>query len=160
MSECRRVHGRGRNWRSCPRPDAGGRKSGHPDEIAELENSCSTSRAERAESHANEPLYFRLGRYDRIRKLTGKIIRLHLQNDSIKHLFQGIGPSRLADLGRRLHGGGHTTPPRGALEPSVTMPFERRGPAANSEIDAFRLRRAGHWPENHHAGRFGRRREI
>jgi hemoglobin len=64
--------------------------------IAALKAKCSQTSAERAARHEQTPLYERLGGYDKIHALTKEIVRLHLQNDEIKHLFEGVDADLLA----------------------------------------------------------------
>ena len=81
-------------------------KSEHPAEKSEptveekmagLQSMCEETASDRAERHAAEPLYDRLGGYDKIHKCMEKIIELHLENDEIKHTMEGVDYEKLAD---------------------------------------------------------------
>lgn len=66
------------------------------EQMAGLEAMCAKSSKARAERHEQKSLYLRLGGYEKIHKLTKEIVRLHLQNDSIKHMFVGVDTDMLA----------------------------------------------------------------
>lgn len=68
-----------------------------PDQqVAELEASCAASAAERASRHARTPLFQRLGGEQGIHAMTREIVRLHLQNPPIRHLFEKLDPDAVA----------------------------------------------------------------
>ena len=58
-------------------------------QVAELEKMCESNAGDRAARHAEKTLYDRLGKEEGIHKLTDEIVRLHLQNEKIKHMFEG-----------------------------------------------------------------------
>ena len=58
-------------------------------QVAELEKMCESNAGDRAARHAAATLYARLGKEEGIHKLTDEIVRLHLQNEKIKHMFEG-----------------------------------------------------------------------
>ncbi len=60
-----------------PSPDA---------QVLSLEAMCAGNADARSERHARQSLYERLGKDDRIHALTREVVRLHLENDAIKHL--------------------------------------------------------------------------
>jgi hemoglobin len=66
------------------------------EQIGSLEKMCTGSAKARAERHAAESLYVRLGGYDRILELTREVVRLHKQNDDIKHMFEHVDSEKLA----------------------------------------------------------------
>lgn len=59
------------------------------EQLGSLEEMCAKSAEARAARHADTPLYERLGGSEKIHELTREIVRLHLQNEDIKHLFVG-----------------------------------------------------------------------
>ena len=67
------------------------------EQMAGLQGMCTETATARAERQAAEPLYNRLGGYDKIHKLMEKIIELHLENEGIKHLMKGVDYDQLAD---------------------------------------------------------------
>ena len=66
------------------------------EQMASLEASCTASAAGRAARHEAEPLYDRLGGYDRILALTTEVVRLHEQNETIKRTMVHVDPAALA----------------------------------------------------------------
>jgi hemoglobin len=69
----------------------------NPDEqVVALEAQCAESAEERAARHAEETLFDRMGGEERIHALTREVVRLHLENDDIKHLFVGLDPEKVA----------------------------------------------------------------
>ena len=59
-----------------------------PDEqVAALEAQCQSSAEARTKRHAEKTLFQRLGGEAKIHALTQEVVRLHLQNPTIKHLF-------------------------------------------------------------------------
>jgi len=57
---------------------------------------CAASADARAERHAEKSLYDRLGGYDKILALTTEIVRLHNENEAIKHMFAKVDSEMLA----------------------------------------------------------------
>jgi len=55
-------------------------------QVRDLEKMCEANSSDRTERHARQSLFQRLGGEKKIHKLTAEIIRLHLENDAIKHL--------------------------------------------------------------------------
>jgi hemoglobin len=66
------------------------------DQMAGMQKMCSDTEAARSRRHAAEPLYNRLGGYDRIHQLTTEIVRLHNANPDINHMFEYVNSERLA----------------------------------------------------------------
>jgi len=66
------------------------------EQMAALQQMCSDTEVERAERHAAEALCVRLGGYERIHELTREVVRLHNQNDAIKHMFVHVDAEGLA----------------------------------------------------------------
>lgn len=66
------------------------------EQMAALQQMCSDTAVERAERHAAESLYVRLGGSERIHELTREVVRLHNQNDAIKHMFVHVDGEDLA----------------------------------------------------------------
>jgi hemoglobin len=67
------------------------------EQMAGLQSMCEETSTARAERQAAEPLYDRLGGYDKIHECMEKIIELHLENDEIKHTMEGVDYEQLAD---------------------------------------------------------------
>lgn len=68
------------------------------EQLEALQSMCSQSAKAREERHSTTPLYERLGGYEKIRSLTTEIVRLHNNNDDIKHFFAGVDSENLAKL--------------------------------------------------------------
>jgi hemoglobin len=66
------------------------------EQLAFLQKMCTDSEQARAQRHAEEALFNRLGGYDRIHALTREIVRLHNGNPAIQHLFAGVDSESLA----------------------------------------------------------------
>lgn len=73
-----------------PEPSAGER-------IAQLKAMCNEAAPDIEARQAERSLYERLGGREAIHALTDEIVRLHLENDDIKHIFEGVDTSRLSD---------------------------------------------------------------
>ena len=58
------------------------------EQIAGLEAMCAEATEAREKRQAEESLYLRLGKDEKIHALTKEVVRLHLENDAIKHLFK------------------------------------------------------------------------
>ena len=65
-------------------------------QIQGLETMCSESADARAQRQQENPLYKRLGGYDKILELTTEIVRLHSINPTIKHTLDGVDHASLA----------------------------------------------------------------
>ncbi|MFQ5349861.1 MAG: group 1 truncated hemoglobin [Thermoanaerobaculia bacterium] len=66
------------------------------EQLAGMQQQCADTELARSERHAATALYDRLGGYERIHALTREIIRLHLENDAIRHMFEPIDTAALA----------------------------------------------------------------
>lgn len=64
--------------------------------MSSLQMMCAGSDQARSERQAAKSLYNRLGGYDRILELTREIVRLHNQNEDIKHMFVHVEAEKLA----------------------------------------------------------------
>lgn len=60
------------------------------EQVKGLEQMCEQNAADRTARHAEKSLYERLGKEEGIHKLTEEIVRLHLENEHIKHMFEGL----------------------------------------------------------------------
>ena len=58
------------------------------EQMAGLQQMCADTAQARAQRQAEEPLYDRLGGYEKINDLTREVVRLHTENDDIKHMFE------------------------------------------------------------------------
>jgi hemoglobin len=61
-----------------------------------LETMCTESADARADRQAAEPLYKRLGGYERIHALTQEIVRLHQQNEDFRLMMKYVDGDKLA----------------------------------------------------------------
>ncbi len=66
-------------------------------QVAGLEAMCAANADARMARHSAETLYERLGREDGIHALTRELVRIHLQNDEIKHLLEGTDGDKVAE---------------------------------------------------------------
>lgn len=73
-----------------PEPSAG-------EQIAQIKAMCNDAAPDIEERQAESSLYDRLGGRDAIHSLTDEIVRLHLENDDIKHIFEGVDTDRLSN---------------------------------------------------------------
>jgi len=64
--------------------------------LAQLTQMCESSAEAMAARQAETPLYDRLGGYEKISALTTEIVKLHQQNEAIKHLMDGVDGEALA----------------------------------------------------------------
>lgn len=74
--------------------------AGAPADVAEqmagMKQMCADTAEARAQRQAENPLYNRLGGYDKIHQFTTEVVRLHNQNDAIKHMFTHVDSEALA----------------------------------------------------------------
>jgi hemoglobin len=70
-----------------PDPDA---------QVMALEEMCAATAAARADRHEQRSLYERLGKEEGINALTKEVVRLHLQNDAIGYMFEGLDADKVA----------------------------------------------------------------
>ena len=66
-------------------------------QVLELETMCEANAEARAARHADKTLYERLGQDAGIHRLTREIVRLHLENEQIKHMFAGLDNDLVAE---------------------------------------------------------------
>ena len=66
------------------------------EQMAGLTKMCTDSAGDRAERQEKDPLYDRLGGYDKIHTMVLEVIRLHNENDQIKHTMEGVDEEALA----------------------------------------------------------------
>ena len=70
----------------------------NPDtQVMALESMCAETSEARAGRQSQKSLYERLGKEKGIHNLTREVVRLHLKNDDIKHLLDGVDSDKLAD---------------------------------------------------------------
>ena len=67
------------------------------EQMAGLQAMCEETATASAERQKADPLYNRLGGYDKIHKLMEKIIENHDKNEEIKHTMEGVDYEQLAD---------------------------------------------------------------
>lgn len=67
------------------------------EQMAGMQQMCADSEQARMKRQAENPLYNRLGGYDKILEFTTEVVRLHNQNDAIKAIFIGVDPEKLAE---------------------------------------------------------------
>ena len=73
-------------------------KDASPDtQVMALESMCAATSEARAGRQSQKTLYERLGKEKGIHNLTDEVVRLHLKNDDIKHLLDGVDSDKLAD---------------------------------------------------------------
>lgn len=66
------------------------------EQMAGLQQMCADTAEARAQRQAEKPLYDRLGGYEKINDFTREVVRLHKENDDIKHMFEYVDTERLA----------------------------------------------------------------
>jgi hemoglobin len=66
------------------------------EQLARMKSQCNEAAADIARRQAESSLYERLGGRDEIQALTEEIVRLHLENDRINHIFEGVDTERLS----------------------------------------------------------------
>jgi len=66
------------------------------DQVKGLEEMCAATAEARTARHAEKTLYERLGKEEGINRLTSEVVRLHLQNDLLKHMFDGLDNDEVA----------------------------------------------------------------
>lgn len=66
------------------------------EQIAQLKAMCREAAPEIEQRQGESSLYERLGGRKQINALTDEIVRLHLENDRIKHIFEGVDTDRLS----------------------------------------------------------------
>ena len=66
------------------------------EQVKSLEQMCEANAEARTARHAEKTLYERLGKEEGIYRLTDELVRIHLQNDKVKHLFDGLDPGQVS----------------------------------------------------------------
>ena len=66
------------------------------EQIAAMQAMCAESEKVRNERHAANPLYYRLGEYDKIHRFTTEVVRLHFKNAELDRIMEGVDGKRLA----------------------------------------------------------------
>lgn len=66
-------------------------------QVADLEKMCAANAEARTARHAEKALYLRLREDKGVHALTTEIVRLHLENEQIKHLFEGLDNELVAE---------------------------------------------------------------
>ena len=66
------------------------------EQIGGLQTMCADTEQARAQRQADQPLYDRLGGYDRILEFTTEVVRLHNQNEAIERVMVGVDSEALA----------------------------------------------------------------
>lgn len=67
------------------------------EQLAQLKATCNDAAGEIEQRQTESSLYERLGGREEIHNLTDEIVRLHLENDKIKHIFEGVNTDRLSN---------------------------------------------------------------
>jgi hemoglobin len=74
--------------------------AGAPADVAEqmagMNQMCAETADARAQRQTENPLYNRLGGYDKIHEFTTEVVRLHNENDAIRHMFAHVDSVNLA----------------------------------------------------------------
>ena len=65
-------------------------------QIGGMQAMCADTEQARAQRQADDPLYNRLGGYDRILEFTTEVVRLHNQNEEIRRVMVGVDSEALA----------------------------------------------------------------
>ena len=78
-------------------PTASAKDASSDTQVMALESMCAETSAARAGRQSQKSLYERLGKDKGIHNLTEEVVRLHLKNDDIKHLLDGVDSDKLAD---------------------------------------------------------------
>lgn len=77
-------------------PEHSAAAPGADEQVKGLEQMCEANAAARTARQTERTLYERLGKEKGINLLTKEIIRLHLQDDPIKHMFEGLDNDQVA----------------------------------------------------------------
>jgi len=78
-------------------PTASANDASPDTQVMALESMCAETSEARASRQSQKSLYERLGKEKGIHNLTEEVVRLHLKNDDIKHLLDGVDSDKLAD---------------------------------------------------------------
>ena len=66
------------------------------EQIAGMQAMCAETAEARAQRQAENPLYNRLGGYDRIHEFIQEVVRLHFENDALDRVMVGVNGEVLA----------------------------------------------------------------
>ena len=66
------------------------------EQIAGMQTMCAETAEARAQRQAENPLYNRLGGYDRIHEFTREVVRLHFENDALDRIMVDVNGEVLA----------------------------------------------------------------
>jgi hemoglobin len=66
------------------------------EQIAGLQQMCADTEDARAQRHDEQPLYERLGGYDRIHEFIAEVVRLHFENEALDRIMVGVDGEKLA----------------------------------------------------------------
>jgi hypothetical protein len=66
------------------------------EQIGGLQQMCADTAEARAQRQADQPLYERLGGYDRIHEFVREVVRLHFENDALDRIMVGVDGEKLA----------------------------------------------------------------
>ena len=82
------------------------------EQIAGMQTMCAETAEARAQRQAENPLYNRLGGYDRIHEFTREVVRLHFENDALDRIMVDVDgevlAKRVADFTAAGTGGSET----------------------------------------------------
>ena len=67
------------------------------EQMAGLVTMCEETAEARAARHEAKPLFERLGGHDKVHAMVEEVIRLHDENEQIKHTMEGVDRGKLAD---------------------------------------------------------------
>jgi len=66
------------------------------EQISGMQKMCADTEQARAQRQAENPLYNRLGGYDRIHEFTTEVVRLHFENEALDRIMVGVNGEVLA----------------------------------------------------------------
>jgi hemoglobin len=66
------------------------------EQISGMKTMCAETEQVRNDRHAANPLYYRLGEYDKIHRFTSEVVRLHFENSDLDRIMEGIDGDQLA----------------------------------------------------------------
>lgn len=66
------------------------------EQINGLQKMCADTADARAQRQAAQPLYERLGGYDKIHEFVREVVRLHFENDALDRIMVGVDGEKLA----------------------------------------------------------------
>jgi hemoglobin len=82
------------------------------EQISGMQKMCADTEQARAQRQAENPLYNRLGGYDRIHEFTTEVVRLHFENEALDRIMVGVNgevlAKRVADFAASGTGGPQT----------------------------------------------------